>query len=451
VPIKKVVANPKSKKTDKPKVIKKITAALACLDLVEACGRSISEKQRLLSAHSNNPALRNVFLLTYDWSHTFGFLPTDSQLVSTNTNSGGPASRWKEFKSILDALSTRKLTGNAAKTRVLKFLRSVSKTEAKWYVRILARDLRIGVNVKTIAKVWPGLLNTYQVQLAKTYPDTHPTQFPVAVEPKLDGYRFTIVVEDGRAAALSRNGREYANLAFLAAQFATVCRNGVFDGEVKADSGWNNTSKLLRTVILTHKQVEEINKIKFWVFDYIPLKDFKAGVSSLTDAQRRERLKGYCGRIDKLGYKNVVLVPRLVAKDQGDLEALLGEYVSRGFEGIMIKDPDAKYEVALHRDGRTPYWLKYKPFEQVDATIVSLVPGTGKNKNRLGAFIVRYENGDEARVGTGFTDKQRDKYWEAGDDLIGKLVEIKRQRDVGDSVAIVRFPVFIRIRDAREE
>ena len=57
--------------------------------------------------------------------------------------------------------------------------------------------------------------------------------------------------------------------------------------------------------------------------------------------------------------------------------------VEGGYEGVMIKDPDAMYECK-----RTHSWLKAKPFIEVTLKVVSVEEGTGRNKGRLGAVLV---------------------------------------------------------------
>jgi DNA ligase-1 len=56
--------------------------------------------------------------------------------------------------------------------------------------------------------------------------------------------------------------------------------------------------------------------------------------------------------------------------------------VAEGFEGIMIKDPEAKYECK-----RSVSWLKQNPFIEVSLTVREVEEGTGRNIGRLGAFV----------------------------------------------------------------
>jgi len=97
--------------------------------------------------------------------------------------------------------------------------------------------------------------------------------------------------------------------------------------------------------------------------------------------------------------------------------------VEGGYEGVMIKDPDAIYECK-----RTHSWLKAKPFIEVTLKVVSVEEGTGRNKGRLGAILVEGEDdGYEYSLscGSGFSDNQREEYWSKRNYLVGQLVEIR--------------------------
>ena len=58
--------------------------------------------------------------------------------------------------------------------------------------------------------------------------------------------------------------------------------------------------------------------------------------------------------------------------------------LSKGGEGVMIKDPISSYE-----DKRSDYMLKYKPCFDAEAIIIDYKDGNGKYANKLGAFICR--------------------------------------------------------------
>ncbi len=117
-----------------------------------------------------------------------------------------------------------------------------------------------------------------------------------------------------------------------------------------------------------------------------------------------------------------------------------------GYEGVMIKDPNAMYECK-----RTHSWLKAKPFIEVTLKVVSVEEGTGRNKGRLGAVLAVLVEGEDdgheysLSCGSGFSDIQREEYWSKRNQLIGQLVEIRADAKTKskDAVAFsLRFPRF---------
>jgi DNA ligase-1 len=114
----------------------------------------------------------------------------------------------------------------------------------------------------------------------------------------------------------------------------------------------------------------------------------------------------------------------------------------------MIKDPDAVYECK-----RSVSWLKQKPFIEVSLTVTGYEEGTGRNEGKLGALICEGEDDGKSivvNVGSGFSDDQRNDYWEGKESMVGQIVEVRadaatRNQDSED-VYSLRFPRFLRFR-----
>jgi DNA ligase-1 len=120
--------------------------------------------------------------------------------------------------------------------------------------------------------------------------------------------------------------------------------------------------------------------------------------------------------------------------------------VAGGYEGIMIKDPNAVYECK-----RSVAWLKLKPFIEVSLEVVDVEEGTGRNQGRLGALVCSGE--DDGRhitvnCGSGFSDDNRTTYWLARDRLVGQIVEVRADAVTQnqDGTYSLRFPRFLRFR-----
>jgi DNA ligase-1 len=143
----------------------------------------------------------------------------------------------------------------------------------------------------------------------------------------------------------------------------------------------------------------------------------------------------------------------VVGQELVDLDTMQGmarfkmintQAVAGGYEGIMIKDPEAVYQTK-----RTVAWLKQKPFIEVSLTVVGVEEGTGKNAGRLGALIVEgVDDGKTIRtnVGSGLSDAQRDEIWADKAAVIGQVVEVRAdaatQNQDSEGEWSLRFPRF---------
>ncbi|MEC8307229.1 MAG: hypothetical protein VXZ72_05235, partial [Chlamydiota bacterium] len=76
---------------------------------------------------------------------------------------------------------------------------------------------------------------------------------------------------------------------------------------------------------------------------------------------------------------------------------------SRGWEGVMFRNPDAPYERK-----RTRNLLKVKPLVDEEFVVLDVQAGAGRHEGRMGALICEYD-GRVFKVGTGFTDADRER------------------------------------------
>lgn len=90
-------------------------------------------------------------------------------------------------------------------------------------------------------------------------------------------------------------------------------------------------------------------------------------------------------------------------KDETELNKKLKHIVTQGGEGLMLHRADAPYIT-----GRSDVLLKLKPLFDAEATVVAHTPGRGKYKGKLGALVVETPEGIRFKLGTGFSDAQRE-------------------------------------------
>ncbi len=126
--------------------------------------------------------------------------------------------------------------------------------------------------------------------------------------------------------------------------------------------------------------------------------------------------------------------------DRDELLARLDEVMAAGGEGLMLHHGAARY-----RTGRSDALLKLKPYQDAEATVVGHLPGRGRHGGRLGALIVETEAGVRFRLGTGFSDAQRET-----PPPLGSVVTYRYHGLTRDGVP--RFGSFLRVRDqARDD
>ena len=122
-----------------------------------------------------------------------------------------------------------------------------------------------------------------------------------------------------------------------------------------------------------------------------------------------------------------------------DTLAFYAKAISKGYEGIMIKDISASYQ--FKRDWSV---MKFKAFFDADVPIIGMQEGTGKHAGKLGSFLVDYK-GVNVRVGSGLTDELRENLWADKDTHLGRIIEVRYQEVTPDGS--LRFPTFVCFRN----
>lgn len=140
--------------------------------------------------------------------------------------------------------------------------------------------------------------------------------------------------------------------------------------------------------------------IKFQVFDIMPSDDDESVIC--TDHTFATRY-AYLESIKSLLPKHVQIVKQYGIKDVASMEAFMKEVDEGGGEGLMLKNPDSKYE---HK--RTKNLVKVKSFYTEDAVVIGHTKGTGRNSHRCGALMARGDDGTEFKIGSGLDDAMRD-------------------------------------------
>ena len=402
-------------------------------------------KEEVIARESlaGNDELFRGFRAAYDAMITFGVKKVDEK------KGDGKGITVDGFWKVADQLQKRELTGNAAQTAI-NYLRMNAKEDEwnYWYRRILIKDMRCGTSDTTVNKHADPKYHVpvFECQLAH---DGAKHESKVSgrkiIEIKLDGVRvITIVYPSGQVDQYSRNGKELVNFPEIKRQIAKhavfFTQPMVLDGEVMS----SNFQDLMKQV--HRKSDAQTDDAVLNLFDMLTLEDFQRGISERTQIERSAGLKGWYTPISGHMPNISVLGQKLIDLDAPEgreaFTKINAEAIAGGYEGIMIKEPDAPYECK-----RSVSWLKQKPFIEVTLTAKAVEEGTGKYVGMMGAIL--FEGNDDGKdisvsVGSGFSDKQRKEIWDAREEVLGELGEIRADAITQnqDGTYSLRFPRF---------
>ena len=128
------------------------------------------------------------------------------------------------------------------------------------------------------------------------------------------------------------------------------------------------------------------------------------------------------------------LVEQRKFRDERDLMKHLDDVVDAGGEGLMLHLGSAQY-----RANRSDDLLKLKRYQDAEATVIEHLPGKGKYKGMLGSLMVETPDGKRFKIGSGFSDIQRQT-----PPAIGTTISYKYYGLTGNGTP--RFASFLRIR-----
>lgn len=315
---------------------------------------------------------------------------------------------------------------------------------------IARKDITLGVNATTLNKVFgAGFIPTFGVMLACKYFDDPEGFVPQGTEfiitEKLDGVRCILIFDEaGEPHFYARSGREMTGLIELQEEAKRLNKAYVYDGELLKE-GQGKSNNLYRDTMSIVGSNGEKRGVTYNVFDIVSKVQFKKGFYDIPAFVRKAFVQ-QC-----VTGRHIVSLPILYSgTDKSQIDTWLSWARKNGKEGVMINISNAPYTV-----DRSKGLLKVKTFNECEAFVRSIETGTGKNSDCLGAIIVDMkdsnDNYHQVRVGSGFTDKERQYYYKNQDVLLNKVVEIgyfEVTHNKGDGGLSLRFPTWLgRVRE----
>lgn len=403
---------------------------------------SRNDKMTILKNNKENELLKTILEFTYN--------PFKKYKITEKSLGGGDTfiPTFESLDLLLHVLRTNNLD-HQIRCSVNHFLVQTDEEIRDLYRCVILKDLKIGVNAKTLNKIWKGLIPTSETgedikpMLASKFEFDKPPKEEFCVTEKLDGIRCMAICKEDGIQLFSRQGKLIEGCVSIETALMgmriQVGRDFVLDGELLAmNCGYDTVYKE------TTKRVKNKNELKegiyYMAFDMLEMEEFNQSKGVYKYHERLQKLLD----LDKfMGSMFVrIIQPLYLGSDMNRVLELLEVYKKLGAEGLMVNLMDAPYEFK-----RSKAILKVKVMETVDLKIIGFEEGTGRNSGRLGALIVDYK-GYECGVGSGFSDFDREFIWNNQDQYLGKICEIQyfeetKNKDGGVSL---RFPVFKHLR-----
>ena len=401
-----------------------------------------TEKKEILKEHDSD-TLREVLERAYNPYKRF-FVSGDTlraEIEKTPDADAVSVSQYNSMLLALDSLHNRTYTGQSAVNHLVNTLSNTHPNTKELAARILDKDLKAGLGAKTINQVFPNLVPEFNVMLASTF-NPERVIFPCAVSTKLDGMRLIILYKNGEIYFKTRSGQDVPSLEFLKDQAMQIFndlnidrKEYLLDCEV-VSGNFNDTVSLLR------KQYEQATDAVVYIFDIvavISIDDLLDGTEKSDDyLDRQFGIDIVSDSIENKELENFRVLEDCEANCMEDILAFDKQARESGFEGTIVKDYHGRWEPK-----RSKAWGKIKAQETHDLEIVDVQEGEGKFEGMLGALVVDY-GGVHVKVGTGFSDEDRQVLWEDRDKLIGMIAEVSAQETTQDQS--LRHPVFERLR-----
>lgn len=378
---------------------------------------SSNEKLAIMEANKDNEVLKKCFELAYSPTINFfikkipdGWQHTDKMNTS-----------WESVFSVLEDLSSRKVTGNAALELLTDTLNIIDHEMADIVTRVVRKDMKCGVGKTICNKIWKGLIVVPPRQGAasmneKSLKKLHSIK-NLAIELKSDGsYAASICGEN--STMMSRNGNpltiEPLSLHLSCGAFEGYALEGELVYDLSKSTREEGNGKITKIVKGTASE-EDKNNVFYQVWDCVLLKKYQPkGKDPTPNWMRREVLQlcykkylSFCN--DQCITPKIILIDRHENITVDEAMCIFEGYVRDGMEGAIAKDMDSGWADT----GKPAYCIKLKRKEPADLKVVGTYEGKEGSKyaGMLGGLYCESECGRiRVSVGSGFSDEERQEF-----------------------------------------
>jgi DNA ligase-1 len=334
-------------------------------------------KEEILHKEKDNTDLKDLLFLTFNPFLNFGI----KNLKLTKSSATNPKDFHKKFMDIAKFLSENSINAEHLRNTI-NFLEQLEKETQDIYTAVITKSLSIGLAAKSINKIIPGLIPTFECMLAE--PTMGTSEFPVIVQEKLDGVRCIMVKKEGKVTFYTRQGNTIP-LLLLSKRISELPHdNFILDGELLLKgTDRKNTSGKINSLMKSgyNKEIDEL--VEYYIFDFMSLEEWESKSSRFTNFNRTGEVLGL---VNILG-EPFFIPKQTIAYAEEDIHRFYKEIRANLGEGVIIKT-DTPYEWK-----RSKSWTKMKAICMTTLQIIDFVEGKGKHAGKVGAITCKSADG----------------------------------------------------------
>ena len=214
-------------------------------------------------------------------------------------------------------------------------------------------------------------------------------QYPGYIQPKLDGVR-CIFTKDG---AFSRTGKQFMNVSHLEYDLHPIFARYpdlMLDGELYNHDLKDDFEKIISLVRKTkptdEHRGEAADLVQYHIYDIY--NDSNKGMWFSTYTKRLNMIKSIESSLSFKQSKSLYVIDTDAVVDEDTAREFHQDYLAKGYEGSILRDPTAHY-----KNTRSYGLMKFKDFDDAEATIIGYEMGQGKRYGTLGKFIMQDDEG----------------------------------------------------------
>ena len=403
---------------------------------------SSNYKISTLKKYQNSEIVKQLLKLTYD-KNNFNFGMSRTRLLGILNESNFPEGIDK-IDDYLDLLqeNSGKLSGNSAKEFYSLLLQKLTEDSRVILLNILGRDLKCGINIKNINKVFKNLIPKPNYMRCAVFSEklVKKIHFPAMLQLKMDGTYREFNVSNGTVSAKTRAGEEYQNEVLF--DILKSLPDGYYMGELTIDGESRFTGNGL-----INSLNPPLDKIIFTCWDFLTFDEY-TGKAKTSYINRFNRLQNL---IESRDFKQVKLVENHIVNNVSEALKQVSLWMSEGLEGGVLKDFNNTF-----KNGTSNTQLKIKLKVDAEMRITGFTEGTPgtKREGKIGAIQFANDEGTIKGQCSGFSDAELEEFSKNKDSLIGKIISVEFNditKAENNEYYALSHPRFIEIRNDKNE